>query len=170
MTQSIPAQSKATPDKAAHHQRLLELVEAEDAANGEVGCGRELGKGLSEYFSTHGVALDDEPLKSLLREHLGPILMEPDFDSITTQIQRRLESLVVQTLDGSSSSASLLDSSTVAEHIPTQEVRELFQSQLADFSNSHFETFVLKSEPLKACALNFMNGRMGIPAIDSCSK
>jgi len=58
--------------------------------------------------------------------------MEPDFDSITTQIQRRLESLVVQTLDGSSSSASLLDSSTVAEHIPTQEVRELFQSQLAD--------------------------------------
>jgi len=38
------------------------------------------------------------------------------------------------------------------------------------FSNSHFETFVLKSEPLKACALNFMNGRMGIPAIDSCSK
>jgi len=37
-------------------------------------------------------------------------------------------------------------------------------------SNSHFETFVLKSEPLKACALNFMNGRMGIPAIDSCSK
>jgi len=133
MTQSIPAQSKATPDKAARHQRLLELVEAEDAANGEVGCGRDLGKGLSEYFSTRGVALNDEPLKSLLREHLGPILMEPDFDSITTQIQRRLESLVVQTLDGSSSSASLLDSSTVAEHLPTEEVRELFQSQLADF-------------------------------------
>ncbi|HIK18554.1 MAG TPA: serine protease [Leptolyngbyaceae cyanobacterium M33_DOE_097] len=46
----------------------------------------------------------------------------------------------------------------------------LSQDKPNDFSNSHFETFVLKSEPLKACALNFMNGRMGIPAIDSCSK
>lgn len=133
MTQSIPAQPKATPDKAARHQRLLELIEAEDAANGEVGCGRDLGKGLSGYFSTRGVAFDDEKLKSLLREHLGHILMEPDFDSITTQIQRWLESLVVQTLDSSSSSTSLLDSTNVTEHVPTKELRELFQSQIADF-------------------------------------
>nr|RNJ65981.1 MAG: hypothetical protein EDM05_28520 [Leptolyngbya sp. IPPAS B-1204] len=134
MTQSIPTQSKATSDKVARHQRLLELIEAEDAANGEVGCGWDLGKGLSGYLSTRGVALDDEQLKSLLREHLGHILMEPDFDSITTQIQRRLESLVVQSLDSSSSSASLLLASTnVTEHIPTKELRELFQSQIADF-------------------------------------
>jgi hypothetical protein len=133
MTQSIPAQPKATSDKAARHQRWLELVEAEDAANGEVGCGRDLGKGLSGYLSTRGVALDGEQLKSLLREHLGHILMEPDFDSITTQIQRRLESLVVQSLDSSSSPASLLDSTTVIEHIPTAELRELFESQIADF-------------------------------------
>ncbi len=133
MTQSIPAQPKATPDKAARHQRLLELIEAEDAANGEVGCGRDLGKGLSGYLSTRGVALDDEQLKSLLREHLGYILMEPDFDSITTQIQRRLESLVVQSLDSSSSPASLLDSTTVTEHIPTEGLKKLFQSQIADF-------------------------------------
>ncbi|MBF2028186.1 MAG: hypothetical protein IGS48_15710 [Oscillatoriales cyanobacterium C42_A2020_001] len=133
MTQSIPAQSKVTYDKAARHQRLMELVEAEDAANGEVGCGRDLGKGLSEHFSTRGVALDDEQLKSLLREHLGHILMEPDFDSITTQIQRQLESLVVQSLDSSSSPAPLLDSTNVTKHIPTAELRELFQSQIADF-------------------------------------
>ena len=133
MTQSIPAQSKATSDKAARHQRLLELIEAEDATNGEVGCGRDLGKGLSGYLSTRGVALDDEQLKSLLREHLGHILMEPDFDSIATQIQRRLESLAMQSLDGSSSSASLLDSTNVIEHVPTKELRELFQSQIADF-------------------------------------
>ena len=132
MTQSIPVQPKATSDKAARHQRLLELVEAEDAANGEVGCGRDLGKGLSGYLSTRGVVLDDEQLKSLLREHLGHILMEPDFDSITTQIQRRLESLVVQSLDSSSSSVSLLDSTNVTEHIPTKELKELFQSQIAD--------------------------------------
>jgi hypothetical protein len=133
MTQSIPAQPKVTADQAARHQRLLDLVEAEDAANGEVGCGRNLGKGLSAYFSTCGVTLDDEQLKSLLREHLGHILMEPDFDSITTQIQRRLESLVVQSLDSSSSPASLLDSTNVTEHIPTVELRELFESQIADF-------------------------------------
>lgn len=133
MTQSIPAQPKDTPDKAARHQRLLELIEAEDAANGEVGCGRDLGKGLSGYLSTRGVVLDEEKLKSLLREHLGHILMEPDFDSIATQIQRRLESLVVQSLDSSSSSASLLDSTTVTEHISTEELRELFQAQIADF-------------------------------------
>lgn len=133
MTQSIPAQPKAASDEAARHQRLLELVEAEDAANGEVGCGRDLGEGLSGYFSTRGVALDEEKLKSLLREHLGHILMEPDFDSITTQIQRRLESLVGQSLNSSSSSAPLLDSTNVTENIPTEELRELFQSQIADF-------------------------------------
>lgn len=133
MTQSIPAQPKATSDKAARHQRLLELVEAEDAANGEVGCGRDLGKGLSGYLSTRGVVLDDEQLKSLLREHLGHILMEPDFDSIATQIQHWFESLVVQTRDSSSSSTSLLDSTSVIEHIPTKELKELFQPQLADF-------------------------------------
>jgi hypothetical protein len=133
MTQSIPAQSKTTSKNAVRNQRLLELIEAEDAANGEVGCGRDLGKGLSSYLSTRGFALDDEKLKSLLREHLGHILMEPDFDSIATQIQRRLESLVMQSLDSSSSSASLsLASTNVTEHIPTKELRELFQSQIAE--------------------------------------
>jgi len=133
MTQSIPAQSKTTSNNAFRNQRLLELIEAEDAANGEVGCGRDLGKGLSSYLSTRGVVLDDGQLKNLLREHLGHILMEPDFDSITTQIQRRLESLVVQSLDSSSSSTSLLDSTNAIEHIPTKELRELFESQIADF-------------------------------------
>jgi len=133
MTQSIPAKPKAAPNEGTRHQRLMELIEAEDAANGEVGCGRDVGKGLSGYFSTRGIALDDEKLKSLLREHLGHILMEPDFDSIATQIQRRLESLVVQSLDSSLSSASLLDSTNVTEHIPRAELRELFQSQLAEF-------------------------------------
>ena len=133
MTQSIPVQPKATSDKAARHQRLMELVEAEDAANGEMGCGQDLGKGLSGYLSTRGVILDDEQLKNLLQEHLGHILMEPDFDSITTHIQRRIESLVVQSLDSSSSSTSLLDSTNVIEHIPTAELRELLQSRVADF-------------------------------------
>lgn len=133
MTQSIPAKSKSTPDEVARHQRLMELIEAEDAANGEVGCGRDLGKGLSGYFSTRGIALEDEKLKSLLREHLGHILMEPDFDSITSQIQRQIESLVIQAPSKSLSAASLLASAKVTEHIPTEELKELFQLQIAEF-------------------------------------
>lgn len=133
MTQSIPAQAKFTSDEDARHQRLMELIEAEDAANGEVGCGQPLGKGLSAYFSTCGFTFDEEKLRCLLREHLGHILMEPDFDSITNQIQRRSESLVVQAGDPSLSSASVRDFTNVTEHIPTKELRELLRSQIADF-------------------------------------
>ncbi len=112
---------------------MLELIEAEDAANGEVGCGRDLRKGLSGYFSNRGMAIEDEKLKRLLREYLGHILMEPDFDSITIQIQRQIESLVPQASGKSLSSASLLASTNVTEHIPREELKELFQSQTAVF-------------------------------------
>lgn len=133
MTQSIPAKPKAAPDEAIRYQRLMELVEAEDAANGEVGCGRDLGNRISGYFSTREIALEDENLKSFLQGHLGHILMEPDFDSITTQIQRQIRSSVIQAVSQSSGSAPLSASATVTEHIPTEELRELFQSQLAEF-------------------------------------
>jgi len=104
MTQSIHAKPKATSDEAAHHQRLLELVEAEDSANGKVSCGQELEKGLSGYFSSRGNFIDDEKLKNLLRDHLRHILREPDFDSITTQIQHQIESVIVQSSSESGSS------------------------------------------------------------------
>jgi hypothetical protein len=133
MTQSIPAKSKSKSDEAIRHQRLMELVEAEDAANGEVGCGRDLGKGLSGYFSNRGIALDDEKLKSLLREHLGHILMEPDFDSIATQIQRQLESLLIPASSQSLGSELPPASTNVTAHVPTETLKELFQSQLAEF-------------------------------------
>ncbi|WNZ21405.1 hypothetical protein HJG54_28115 [Leptolyngbya sp. NK1-12] len=133
MTQSIPAQPKATSDKAARHQRLLGLVEAEDAANGELGCGQDLGKGLSGYLITRGVILDDEQLKSLLQEHLGHILTEPDFDSIATQIQRRSESLVIPAASQSLGSEPPPASTTVTAYVPIEALKELFQSQLAEF-------------------------------------
>lgn len=60
MTQSIPAKPKAAPNEATRHQRLMELIEAEDAANGEVGCGRDLGNKVSGYFSAHEITLEDE--------------------------------------------------------------------------------------------------------------
>ncbi|MBV8885972.1 MAG: hypothetical protein JO235_18530 [Chroococcidiopsidaceae cyanobacterium CP_BM_RX_35] len=148
MTQSIPTKPNSTEDEAARHQHLMQLIEAEDAANGEVGCGRDLEKGLSGYFSTRGFALDDEKLKSLLREHLGHILMDPDFDSIITQIQRQIElaqarrwsakeqnveSSIVQAPSEFLSSALPPGSANVTEYIPTEELKELFQSQIADF-------------------------------------
>jgi hypothetical protein len=133
MTQSIPAKPKAAPNEAVRHQRLMELIEAEDAAHGEVGCGQDLGNRISGYFGTREIALEDEKLKDFLREHLGHILMEPDFDSIATQMQRQIESLVIPAASQSLGSAPLPASATVTEHIPTEELRELFQSQLAEF-------------------------------------
>lgn len=133
MTQLIPAKSTSIPDEAARHQRLMELVEAEDAANGEVGCGRDWGARLSGYLSTRGLNLEDEKLRSLLREYLGNTRMEPDFDSITTQIQRQIEYIVVQAPSKYLSSASLPTRAKITEHIPTNELRDLFQAQIAEF-------------------------------------
>ena len=133
MTQSIPTQSKSAPNEATRHQRLMELIEAEDAANGEVGCGRDLGNRISGYFSTREIALEDEKLKSLLQEHLGHILMEPDFDSIATQIQRQIESLVIPASSQSLGSGLPPASTNVIADVPTEALKELFQSQLAEF-------------------------------------
>jgi hypothetical protein len=133
MTQSIPAKPKAAPDEGTRHQRLMELIEAEDAANGEVGCGQNLGNRISGYFSTREMALEDEKLKRFLHEHLGHILMEPDFDAIATQIQRQLESLVSPASSQSLGSELSPASTNVAAHIPTEALKELFQSQLAEF-------------------------------------
>lgn len=132
MTQSIPAKPKAAPNEGTRHQRLMELIEAEDAANGEVGCGRDLGTRISGYLSTREIALEDEKLRSFLQEHLEHILMEPDFDSIATQIQRQIESLVIPTLNQSLGSEPPA-STNVTAHVPTEALKELFQSQLAEF-------------------------------------
>ena len=133
MTQSIPAKPKAAPNEGTRHQRLMELIEAEDAANGEVGCGRALGTRISGSFSTREIALEDEKLKRFLQEHLGHILMEPDFDAIATQIQRWIESLVIPASRQSLGSEPPPASTNVTAHVPTEALRELFQSQLAEF-------------------------------------
>jgi hypothetical protein len=133
MTQSIPAKPKAAPNEGTRHQRLMELIEAEDAANGEVGCGRDLGNSISGYFSTREMALEDEKLKRFLQAHLGHILREPDFDAIATQIQRQIESLLIPAASQSLGSELPPASTNVTTHIPTEALKELFQSQLAEF-------------------------------------
>ena len=124
-------------NEATLNQRLMELIEAEDAANGEVGCGQYLGKRVSGYVTPRGIALDDEKLRSLLREYLGHILREPDFDAITTQIQRQVESLVDQAPSESFSSEPPLALAKVTEHIPTGDLKDLFQSYIAEFCSEY---------------------------------
>ena len=151
MTQSLPTpdssarasrteqhaiQSHTMTDSETRYQRLMELVEAEDASNGEVGCGRDWGEQLPVYLRTCGINISDETLRNLLREHLGHVLMERDFDSIVTQVSRFIESLVVQAHTRSErAKPSPTLSEQVAEHIPTAELRQSFGSELGEFCN-----------------------------------
>ena len=151
MTQSLPTpdssaaaslseqqatQSHTMTDSETRYQRLMELVEAEDASNGEGGCGRDWGEQFPVYLRTCGINISDDTLRNLLREHLGHVLMERDFDSIVTQVSRFIESLVVQahTRSERAKPSSTL-SEHVAEHIPTGELRKIFQSELGEFCN-----------------------------------
>lgn len=129
-------QSHRMTDSETRYQRLMELVEAEDASNGEVGCGRDWGKRLPVYLRTCGINIADDKLRTLLREHPGNVLMERDFDSIMTQVSRFIESVVVQVHSQSGSpKPSPTQTEQVTEHIPTAELRQSFQSELGEFLN-----------------------------------
>ncbi len=129
-------QSHRMTDSETRYQRLMELVEAEDASNGEVGCGRDWGEQFPVYLRTCGINISDDKLRTLLREHLGNVLMERDFDSIMTQVSRFIESVVVQVHSQSESpKPSPPQTEQVTEHIPTAELRQSFQSELGEFCN-----------------------------------
>ena len=68
-----------------------------------------------------------------MQEHLGQILMEPDFDSIATQVRRQIESLVIPASSQSLGSGLPSASKNVTANVPTEALKELFQSQLAEF-------------------------------------
>jgi hypothetical protein len=135
-TEQQATQSHTMTDSETRYQRLMELVEAEDASNGEVGCGRYWGEQLPVYLRTCGINISDQTLRNLLREHLGHVLMERDFDSIVTQVSRFIESKVVQAHTQSERpKPSPTPSEQVAEHIPTEELRQSFGSELGEFCN-----------------------------------
>lgn len=135
MTKSPPSHlSQTTPDLTSQ-QRLLQGVEAEDASNGEVGCGRDWGEKLPVYLATYGINVSDEGLRTLLREHLGHVLMERDFDSIVNQVSRFIEPLVVEAHTQSSTSQSAswkAPNQTIPEHIPTEELKQLLVEDLGE--------------------------------------
>ncbi|MBD2694330.1 hypothetical protein [Anabaena catenula] len=142
MTQSIPfsagdtalTQSESSTNGVIQHKRLMELVEAEDAANGEVGCGRDWGEQLSVYLHTSGINISDENFRTLLREHLGHLLMERDFDSITTQVSRFIESKLVQ-VNFQHQQHLPVGREQVVEYISDEELRGFFQAELGEFCN-----------------------------------
>jgi hypothetical protein len=117
------------------HQRLMELVEAEDAASGEVGCGRDWGSKLPVYLQTCHINVSDEALRALLREYLAPPLEERDFDRIVEAVRSFIETIVVDAhLQGlSEKNRTFAD---VPEHIPTVQLTERFQQDLGDICSS----------------------------------
>jgi hypothetical protein len=133
MSNSIPSQPQSTIDDTTSYPRLMELIEAEDAANGEVCCGRDLGNKPSVYLKTCGINISDEKLRNLLREYLGHLLMELDFDSIINQVSHFVESLVVQEhtqLEHTRPALMLLES--VFEQIPAKELKQFIESELGE--------------------------------------
>ncbi|MEQ8963833.1 MAG: hypothetical protein RLP02_39000 [Coleofasciculus sp. C2-GNP5-27] len=55
-------QSHRMTDSEIRYQRLMELVEAEDASNGEVSCGRDWGERLPIYLRICGINISDDTL------------------------------------------------------------------------------------------------------------
>ncbi|GAA6621435.1 hypothetical protein [Scytonema sp. NUACC26] len=131
MTQSIPSPSDSTMDDVAKHQQLIEFVAAEDAANGEVSCGQMVGNNFSAYLENRSININDNNLRNLLREHLGHVLTESDFDLIISQVSRRIESLVMG-VDIVTTNQPVNDTSLV-EHIPKHCLQQLFYSELGKF-------------------------------------
>ena len=75
--------------------------------------------------------------------------MEPDFDSIMTQIQRQIESLVIQAPSKAISPVFPLTSAKSTEYIPTATLKALFQSQIAEFcSEDALESLIQASHQI----------------------
>lgn len=129
MTQSIPSAT----NNLLQTQRLMELIEAEDAANGEVGCGIPSDK-LSKYLDNRSININDENLRQLLREHLEHILTERDFDAIISQVSRHICSMVAEFKDAVSYVLEIdkADNDFI-EYISNAELKKHFQSELEGF-------------------------------------
>jgi hypothetical protein len=128
MTPSIPAQSNTASDEAIRHSRLMAWVEAEDAAQGEVGCGHLSDRETDEL--RHDIILETEQLRDVLRSHLGHLLGDLDFDSIVTQIQYQVESGGMKLP---------LDQTAVPEQVPTEALRAAFRLQTESSAEADLE-------------------------------
>lgn len=122
MTQSIPS---STARDSIQVQRLMELIEAEDASGGEVGCGVPSDK-LRAYINNRSINISDDNFRQLLREYLGHILTERDYDRIISTVSRYIESIVAGVNNYPTS-----DIDTV-EHIPTTKLLSFLVDELSE--------------------------------------
>lgn len=114
---------------SSEHQRLMELVEVEDAANGEVGWGSK----LPVYLQTCHINISDAAFRDLLREHLGHRLMEVKLDRIVKQVQAFVEPVVVNAhIQGSVVAVPSIPTDTVTELIPSKELYHRFKTDLGE--------------------------------------
>jgi len=120
MTQSI----HSTTSDELQTQRLMELVAAEDASNGEVGCGVASDK-IIAYLSNRSKNIDYDDFRELIREYLGHILTECDYDKIISQVTRYIESIVAGV------DHPTTDINTV-EHIPTIQLQQFLVDELGE--------------------------------------
>ncbi|GAA6619639.1 hypothetical protein [Scytonema sp. NUACC26] len=135
MTQAIPPQTNPFISSFMTQEQLMEGIAAEDASNGEIGCGRDWGNKLAVYLNTCEINVSDEKLRGLLREYLGGVLMETDFDSIIERVTRFIQPLVVEAhikYHYPQPAAKPAVVEKVAEHIPSEKLRELLVTDLGD--------------------------------------
>jgi len=114
----------------------MEGIIAEDAAHGEIGCGRDWGNKFSVYLNTCGINVSHEKLMGLLQEYLGSVLMEPDLERIFQLITRFIEPLVVETHIQYRNPQSITQLSLVEkipEHVPSEKIREILVGDLGDY-------------------------------------
>jgi len=126
MAQSI--QGNLTDD-SVQNQQLIELIEAEDAANGEVGCGI-IADFFLDYLHYRSVNQSDEQIRILLRGHLGHLLSDADFDAILGQVHCCIDTLL---LGKNLKSVNEKNTLEIVKHIPDQELQELLQVELGEY-------------------------------------
>jgi hypothetical protein len=120
----------------AEHQRLMELIEAEDASNGEIGCGRDWGSRFPVYLQTCHINVSIDAFQNLLQEHLGDVLKEPDFYRIISGVHHFIEPIVVDAALKIPSVETKASLESVPEHIPTIELRTRFQQDIGDICSA----------------------------------
>ena len=129
MTQSI---QNNVVDDSVQSQQLIELIDAEDAANGEVGCGI-IADSFLDYLHYRNLNRSDEQMRILLREHLGHILSDPDLDAILGQVHRYIETLL---LGKNLKSINAKNTLEIVKRIPDQELNGLLQVELGEYLSS----------------------------------
>jgi hypothetical protein len=136
MTQAIPSRTNSLISSFMSQEQLMEGIAAEDAANGEIGCGRDWGSKFAVYLSTCGINVSHEKLMGLLREYLGAVLMETDFERIVQRITRFIEPLVVEAhiqYQNPQPTTKPAVIEKVPEYIPSEKIREILVADLGDY-------------------------------------